>query len=57
MSWIIGKPKAAVLPVPVWARPTRSLSPAIISGIASVWMGVGSTNPSSLTAFNNSQFF
>ena len=38
---IIGSTKLAVLPVPVWAMPIRSL---IIrtGGIACAWMGVGS---------------
>jgi hypothetical protein len=33
--------KAAVLPVPVWAMPIKSC-PAIASGMAADWMGVGS---------------
>ena len=37
----IGKVNAAVLPVPVWAIPMRSC-PSRISGMAAVWMGVGS---------------
>jgi hypothetical protein len=36
----IGRAKAAVLPVPVWAMPSRSL-PAITPGIACAWIGVG----------------
>jgi hypothetical protein len=35
-----GRPKAAVLPVPVWAPPSRSW-PASASGIAWIWIGVG----------------
>ncbi|GBD42436.1 hypothetical protein HRbin39_01829 [bacterium HR39] len=35
-----GSRKAAVLPVPVWAMPTR-LRPASTSGMARAWMGVG----------------
>ena len=37
----IGRVKAAVLPVPVWAMPMRSW-PARIGGMAAAWMGVGS---------------
>ena len=36
----IGRPKAAVLPVPVWAAPSTSW-PARTSGIACAWIGVG----------------
>jgi ubiquinone/menaquinone biosynthesis C-methylase UbiE len=36
----IGKAKAAVLPVPVWAMPRRS-RPAKRCGIACAWIGVG----------------
>ena len=35
-----GRPKAAVLPVPVWAMPRRS-RPASSAGMARAWMGVG----------------
>src|SRR6056297_3928562 len=42
-------PKAIVLPVPVWARPRTSL-PAIASGIALSWIGVGVVRPASLRA-------
>ena len=42
----IGRPKAAVLPVPVWARPITS-RPFIACGIACAWIGVGSVMPSS----------
>src|SRR6056297_3653333 len=42
-------PKAIVLPVPVWARPRTSL-PAIASGIALSWIGVGLVRPASLRA-------
>ena len=38
--WSSGMPKAAVLPVPVWAMPSRSL-PDISAGMARVWIGVG----------------
>ena len=37
---IIGRTKAAVLPVPVWAMPIRSL-PIRTDGIAARWIGVG----------------
>lgn len=36
-----GRPKAAVLPVPVWERPITSF-PSRISGMLWAWMGVGS---------------
>jgi hypothetical protein len=36
----MGSAKAAVLPVPVWADPSRSF-PWSTSGIAFSWMGVG----------------
>ncbi len=36
----MGSMKAAVLPVPVWARPIRS-RPARTGGMACCWMGVG----------------
>ena len=38
--WRMGRAKAAVLPVPVWAMATRS-RPAITEGMAAVWIGVG----------------
>ncbi len=38
--WRIGRAKAPVLPVPVWAQPSTSL-PARASGMAFVWIGVG----------------
>ena len=38
--WRIGSANAAVLPVPVWARPSRS-RPASTCGIARAWIGVG----------------
>ena len=38
---IIGRVKAAVLPVPVWAMPRMS-RPASATGMASLWMGVAS---------------
>ena len=37
---IIGSTNAAVLPVPVWAIPSRS-EPVRMMGIACCWMGVG----------------
>ena len=40
--WSSGSPKAAVLPVPVWAWPITSW-PASSSGIACSWIGVGSS--------------
>ena len=36
----MGRAKAAVLPVPVWAMPSRSL-PKSTLGMAWVWIGVG----------------
>ena len=36
----IGSANAAVLPVPVWARPTTSL-PSSMVGMARAWIGVG----------------
>ena len=50
---IIGSTKPAVLPVPVWAMPMRSL-PISTDGIAARWIGVGSSYPLSLTARSNS---
>src|SRR3954447_9431144 len=44
-----GSPKAAVLPVPVWAWPITSWPPSS-SGIACSWIGVGSSKPSSSSA-------
>ena len=38
----IGSPKAAVLPLPVWAWPITSWPPSS-SGIACAWIGVGSS--------------
>src|SRR5438105_166711 len=40
----MGSAKAAVLPVPVWAVPIRSL-PARTIGKARSWIGVGVVNP------------
>ena len=37
---MIGSVNAAVLPVPVWARPMMSL-PRRVSGMDSRWIGVG----------------
>ena len=42
-----GKPKAAVLPVPVWARPIKSCLFSIKRGIAFSCIGEGDSNPSS----------
>jgi hypothetical protein len=36
----IGIANAAVLPVPVWARPTTS-EPASIAGMVAAWIGEG----------------
>src|SRR5437867_5615530 len=48
----IGRPKAAVLPVPVCACPTTSL-PSKTSGIAASCIGNGVSNPFSESAFVN----
>ena len=37
---MIGSAKAAVLPVPVWAMPSRSLF-CYSGGMALAWLGVG----------------
>ena len=42
--WASGRPKANVLPVPVCARPSTS-RPSSASGMARLWMGVGSVSP------------
>ena len=42
----IGRAKAAVLPVPVWAMPCTS-RPASADGMAWVWIGVGACSPRS----------
>ena len=44
----MGRPKAAVLPVPVWARATTSFSVFSSSGIACSWTGVGVVKPISV---------
>ena len=49
---MIGKPKAAVLPVPVRARAIKLVSPVKRRGIASTWIGEGVTKPFFVTAFN-----
>jgi hypothetical protein len=49
----IGRPNAAVLPVPVCACPTISL-PSKITGIACCWIGLGSLKPASSIACWNS---
>ena len=46
-----GSANAAVLPVPVAAWPTRSLPP-ISGGMASRWIGVGSSYPRLVSAFS-----
>jgi hypothetical protein len=38
--WRIGRAKAPVFPVPVWAQPRTSF-PASATGMASLWIGVG----------------
>jgi len=48
-----GRPKAAVLPVPVWATPVMS-RPASSGGIAAAWMPVGVSKPSAATAASRS---
>ena len=45
----IGSPKAAVLPVPVWAWPITS-RPSSSAGIACSWIGVGSRSPDGSSA-------
>src|SRR3712207_8528199 len=46
---IIGRPKAAVLPEPVWAWPMTS-RPSSIGGMACSWMGLGRPYPTSWRA-------
>ena len=46
----MGIAKAAVLPVPVWAQPCKSL-PFINIGIAFSWIGVGLMYPSPLRSY------
>ena len=46
----IGSEKAAVLPVPVCAMPSRS-RPASTCGMAPAWMGVGVSYPSAVSAW------
>ena len=48
----MGMQKAAVLPVPVWAWPIRSM-PASAWGIIPAWMGVGSRYSASSRAANS----
>ena len=48
----IGRAKAAVLPVPVWAMPSTS-RPASAGGIACAWIGVGAVYCAPATAFSN----
>ena len=43
---MIGRAKAAVLPVPVWARP-RTSRPWSAAGMVSAWTGRGSVKPAS----------
>ena len=47
-----GKRKAAVLPVPVAARPMTS-RPASAGAIAWAWIGVGASNPALSSADSN----
>src|SRR3990172_6326686 len=47
--WSEGRTKAAVLPVPVRARPITSW-PSSAGGMACAWIGVGASKPSCLTA-------
>ena len=42
--WRMGSPKAAVLPVPVWARPMTS-RPSRQAGMVAAWIGRGLANP------------
>ncbi len=50
LSWCSrGKPKAAVLPDPVWARPWMS-APCKAAGMVLLWMGVGLCRPMSVAA-------
>ena len=49
MACRIGSPKAAVLPVPVWATPKMS-RPASCGGIACTWIGVGVSKPARFSA-------
>ena len=49
----IGSAKAAVLPVPVWARPTTS-RPCISSGMVSCWIAEGCSKPTLRTAATTS---
>src|SRR5271169_5681184 len=51
MACNIGKPKAAVLPLPVFACPIMS-RPANRGPIASCWIGKGFSNPASSTPLN-----
>ncbi len=44
-----GRPKARVLPEPVWARP-RTSRPASASGMVAAWMGKGTAMPFSASA-------
>ena len=52
--WRIGRAKAAVLPVPVWAEPMISF-PERATGMAWAWMGVGSLYPRSTTAWRTEE--
>ena len=47
---IIGRPNAAVLPVPVWARASRSARSSTREWMA-IWTGVGSCNPAARAAY------
>ena len=45
----MARPKASVLPEPVWPRPNMS-RPAIASGSVAVWMGNGAVIPADFNA-------
>ena len=51
--WSIGRPKASVLPDPVWALPHTS-RPASASSMVACWMGNGSLMPWAARASTNS---
>ena len=49
---MIGRPNAAVFPVPVRAFAIRFVSPVSKRGMARTWIGEGVANPFFATAFN-----
>src|SRR6478609_791369 len=51
-----GKPKAAVLPVPVCASPIKSFVPLNKTGIAFSWICVGVSNPNALIEASKCSF-